>query len=304
MRDPTREGLAWVDNGLGPEPQWIRDPDLRAVERICCRHLGITDRANEEPDRLDIRVTLHHNGTFNKLYQVDSARGRFIMRVSLPVEPQSKTRCEAATLQLVRQNTDVPVPKVVAFDPSRRNEVGYEWLLMDMMPGTPVYYRWRKMSMSQKTALTARMADIQAQLLRCGTFGIGFRGIGTPGTSDGSNDGVPELGPIVSSFFFTGPRYHYPVSRGPFSSSHDWLRAQLNVILKEHTTALAEAKSEDDREYAELALRVARKLLRVLHKVFPAIVHPPERTVLWHDDLSLRNIMVDHHGAVTGIIGW
>jgi hypothetical protein len=175
---------------------------------------------------------------------------------------------------------------------------------MNRMPGIPVHYRWRKMSMSQKETLTARAADFQAQLFRCGNFGDGFRGIGTLGTGLNSDHGIPEPGPIVSSFFFSGQRYHYPIPRGPFSSSHDWLRAQLNVIVKEHTTALAEAKNELDRDYAESALRVARKLLRMLHKIFPAIVHPPERTVIWHDDFSLRNILVNESGDVTAIIGW
>lgn len=302
MRDATREGLAWDDNGLGPEPQWIRDPDIRAVERVCCRHLGIADDASDSEN--DLAVLFHADGAFNKLYRVNSIRGHFTMRVSLPVDPRNKICGEAATLQLVRQKTDIPVPDVVAFDDSRRNEIGYEWLLMDTMPGTPACYRWRKMSMAQKEALTARVAGFQAQLFRCGNFGNGFRGIGTLGAGSEPNHGVPEPGPIVSNFFFSGSRYHYPVPRGPFNSSHDWLRAQLNIIIKEHTTALADAKNDDDREYAESALRVARKLLRVLHKVFPAIVYPSERTVVWHDDLSLRNIMVDNKGGVTAVIGW
>jgi hypothetical protein len=36
--------------------------------------------------------------------------------VSLPVDPGAKTRGEVATLQLVRRKTDVPVPRVIAFD--------------------------------------------------------------------------------------------------------------------------------------------------------------------------------------------
>jgi hypothetical protein len=302
MRDTSRGGLAWDDNGLGPEPRWTRDPDIRAVERVCCRHLGIINGASGGGFEVD--VSFHADGAFNKLYGVSSHHDQFMMRVSLPVDPRNKTRGEAATLELVRRKTDIPVPAVVAFDDSRNNEVGYEWLLMNRMPGIPVHYRWRKMSMSQKETLTARAADFQAQLFRCGNFGDGFRGIGTLGTGLNSDHGIPEPGPIVSSFFFSGQRYHYPIPRGPFSSSHDWLRAQLNVIVKEHTTALAEAKNELDRDYAESALRVARKLLRMLHKIFPAIVHPPERTVIWHDDFSLRNILVNESGDVTAIIGW
>lgn len=352
MRENSREGLIWDDNGLGPEPRWTRDPDLRAVVRVCRRQLGIPDpappsdygpRSREDAehymdDRLN--VTFHRDGTFNKLYRVTTTNSpttsvslftptyrsnhsiggrsntrRFILRVSLPVDPRNKTLGEAATLDLVRQKTDIPVPRVIAFDETRNNEIGYEWLLMDCMPGVPAYYRWRKMSMREKEVLTVRVADFQAQLLRCGGFGHGFRAIGTLGTTGGDPEGsqhgaavaasaTPEPGPVVSNFFFLGQRYHYPISRGPFSCSHDWLRAQLSIIIKEHTTALGQAKNELDKEYAECALRVARNLLRMLHKIFPSVVHPPERTVLWHDDLSLRNVLVNPNGAVTGVIGW
>ncbi|KAL2262406.1 hypothetical protein VTK26DRAFT_1455 [Humicola hyalothermophila] len=304
MTDGTRDGLAWEDSGLGPEPQWTREPDIRAVARVCRRALGVAGDAPED----QFRVRLHADGAFNKLYSVQTSNGNFMMRVALPVDPGNKTRGEAATLQLLRRRTGVPVPAVVAFDDSRSNEIGYEWLLMSRIPGTPVYYHWRKMSMAQKEALTARVAELQAELFRCGNAGHGFRGIGTLGVGAESRNSVisgdAEPGPVVSGFFFTGARFHYPIPRGPFRSSHDWLRAHLNVITKEHTAALAEARNEDGREFAESSLRVARKLLRNLHKIFPAIVHPVERTVLWHNDLSLRNLMVNSHGGITGIIGW
>ncbi|EGS22083.1 uncharacterized protein CTHT_0039690 [Thermochaetoides thermophila DSM 1495] len=310
MRDHAiQEGLAWEDNGLGPEARWTRDPDIRAITRVCRRHLGIPADAAES----DFVVSFYSDGAYNKLYNVRTPNGQFVMRVALPVDPQNKTRGEAATLQLLaRKIPDVPVPQLVAFDDTRRNEIGYEWLLMSRLPGTPAYYRWRKMTMEQKEALTARIAAFHAQLLRCGSVGEGFRGIGTLGARcDDSDidtaitpDSVAEPGQVVTPFFFAGPRFHYPIRRGPFRSSHDWLRTQLNVIIKEQTAALSQAQNDDDKEYAETALRVARKLLRILHKIFPAIVNPPERTVLWHDDLTLRNILVDNQGNLTGIVGW
>lgn len=224
MKDNSREGLAWEDNGLGPEPQWTREPSIQAVKRVCRRHLGI---APDAPDG-DFAVTFLADGAFNKLYHVRTARGHFVMRVSLPVDPANKTRGEAATLQLVHRKTDIPVPTVVVFDDSRGSEIGFEWLLMTMVPGTPAHYRWRKMSMSQKETLTARVADFQAQLFRCGNFGKGFRSIGTLGTgSDADRSGLPEPGQIVSAFFFSGERCRYAVPRGPFQSSHDWYVAEL-----------------------------------------------------------------------------
>ncbi|KAL2022643.1 hypothetical protein VTK56DRAFT_4987 [Thermocarpiscus australiensis] len=232
--------------------------DIRAVQRVCRRPLAKIKDALED----DFTVFFHSDGAFSKLYRVASAYGQFIMRVSLPADPRNKTPGEAATLQLVRRETDIPVPAVVAFDDTRSNEIGFEWLLMDMMPGTPAYYHWRKMSMAQKEMLTAQVTDFQAQLLRCGNAGGGSRGIGTLGAG-------PDLDCATA--------YHLPEP---------------------------EAKTNDDKEYAESTLRVARKLLRMLHKIFPAIVNPPERTVIWHDELSLRNMMVDANGAITAVMGW
>lgn len=121
MRDDSRDGLAWDDVGLGPEPQWTRDPDIKAVARVVRRHLRIPDDAPEG----QFRVQFQADGAFNKLYYVYANNGHFIMRVSLPVDPGNKTRGEATTLQLLRRKTGIPVPAVVAFDDSRSNEVGY-----------------------------------------------------------------------------------------------------------------------------------------------------------------------------------
>ncbi|KAK3391237.1 phosphotransferase enzyme family-domain-containing protein [Podospora didyma] len=309
--DASRDGLIWDDSGGGldgvGEPRWTREPDIQQINKICRRHLRIPEEGAADND---CAVYFHTAGAYSKLYLVDTLRGRYMMRVSLPVDPHNKTRGEVTTLQLVRRKTDIPVPAVIAFDDTSKNEIGFEWILMDLMPGKPAYYRWRRMPMGQKEILTARVADFQAQLFRCGNLTEGFRSIGTLGASseDVQHDptsSTPEPGQIVSPVFFSGSHYHYTVQRGPFKSSHDWLRAYLNIIIKEHTTVLASnSGTDDDREYAEGVLRVARKLLRLLHKIFPAFVHPPERTVLWHDNLSLRNILVDDSGRITGVVDW
>jgi hypothetical protein len=59
-----------------------------------------------------------------------------MIRVTLPVDASYKTDSEVATINFVRQNTDVPVPKIFEFDDSRDNELGFERILMEMLPGT------------------------------------------------------------------------------------------------------------------------------------------------------------------------
>ncbi|KAK3947304.1 phosphotransferase enzyme family-domain-containing protein [Pseudoneurospora amorphoporcata] len=313
IRDSSRSGLFWDSTGLDIEPRWARQPDIDAIAQVVRRHLGITSPSQ-------CVVTFHSSGTYNKLYHVYSpVHGRYLMRVILPVDPHNKTRGEVATLQLVRRKTDIPVPVVVAYDDTSDNEIGFEWILMELLEGKPAHLGWRKMNMRQKERLVGMMAEFQAQLSRCGNMTeSGFRGIGTLGaTSRGESDYVdlmmPEPGPMVSPVFFTGERWYYPVSRGPFQSSHDWLRSYLNIVIKEHSATLSQSQprtpdDDTDREKRELAegvTRVARKLTRLLHKIFPQLVHPSERTVLWHgDSLSLDNLLVDENGRITGVVDW
>jgi aminoglycoside phosphotransferase (APT) family kinase protein len=76
------------------------------------------------------------------------------MRVSLPVCPRYKTEGEVATLRWVYNNTQIPVPRVISFDRSNGNEIGFEWILMEFIEGTSAHKRWRTMSMEQKIAFT------------------------------------------------------------------------------------------------------------------------------------------------------
>lgn len=296
----SQDGLEWDDSGLDLRPRWTREPSLQAIESVCRRRLGIGPGDT-------CAVSFHAAGAFNKLYLVATATP-LLMRVSLPVHPHSKTRGEVATLQWVRDNTDIPVPKVVAFQDSNADEIGFEWILMELMPGSPAHRRWRAMSMRQKVAFTSRLAEFQAQLSRCGDPDDTFRGIGTLNAdAEESADGMTKTfvpGQLISHEFFMGDHLGYDIPRGPFRSSHDWLRSELNIIIVEQRAAIEKAEDEDDREDAEEVLPPAQKLLSLLPKVFPATHDHHEVTAIWHDDLSLNNILVNDEGEITAIVDW
>ncbi|KAK1763456.1 phosphotransferase enzyme family-domain-containing protein [Phialemonium atrogriseum] len=275
MSKPRRDGLLWDDRGLNLEPRWEREPNIEAISNTKCS------------------VSFHASGSFNKLYLVKTEQqGSLLMRVSLPVDPHNETSGEVATLRWI----------LVAFDDSSDNKIGFEWILMQLMSGTSAYYRWRGMSMETKRAFVERVADMQAQLFSPGRAERGFRGIGTLKGSKACAG--PEPGQIVSPMFFWGPHFDYDVPRGPFRSSHDWLGATLSIALRERVDEIEEAEDEEDRQDAEEQLRITRRLVDLLPKIFPSIQHPAERTILWHGDLSLSNIMVDVEGKITGVIDW
>lgn len=167
VRD-SQYGLEWDNKGLYLVPAWTREPSIEAIENVCRRQLGLRPEDT-------CTVSFYAAGAFNKLYLVSNISNPLLIRVSLPVHPHLKTRGEVATLRWVRDNTEIPVPKVVAFQDDNENEIGFEWILMELMPGAPAYRRWCNMSMEQKVAFTDRLAGFQAQLSRCGNPDTAFR---------------------------------------------------------------------------------------------------------------------------------
>ncbi|KAH8664809.1 phosphotransferase enzyme family-domain-containing protein, partial [Ilyonectria robusta] len=293
------------DSGLDLEPRWETEPSIEAIRTVCLQKLDI-----HAPD--DCAIYFLAAGAFNKLYLVEiSHKQKYVMRVSLPVDPQHKTSGEVATLRWINRCTKVPVPDVIAFDDSSDNEIGFEWILMRLMPGSSAHSKWRKMSMATKKALVEQLAEYQAQLFRldCGGRAAGFRGIGTlneiPNKQESSQtDPDPVPGRIVSHTFFWGQHFDYDIPRGPFRSSHDWLDSYLRIIIQEQKDAIQRTEDEEDGEYAERILRTAERLSALLPKLFPSILNPPQQTVLWHDDLSLSNILVDDKGRITALVDW
>ncbi|KAK3305285.1 phosphotransferase enzyme family-domain-containing protein [Chaetomium strumarium] len=302
MNDQHREGLEWDDSGWDLVPRWAREPRLEAIAELCRRVLELA--AGDH-----CHVAFYAEGAFNKLYLVESRRGKSLLRVSLPVDPRHKTHGECATLHWIREMTTVPVPKVIAFDDCRDNEIGFEWILMELMPGVSAYKRWRKLSMAEKTQVVEQVAEFQSQLFRHGIEDANFQSIGTLRFGDGTSQlgpGNPKPGRLVSRFFFGGDRFNYDVPRGPFRSSHDWLGTQLGIVREEQSRILETAEDEEDRADAKAILRGAEKLAALLPKIFPQLQNNPlERTVLWHDDLSLANILIGEKDAkITAIIDW
>jgi aminoglycoside phosphotransferase len=297
MGPAERPGLLWTDRGFNTTPIWATEPSVAAIQQVCCRVLG-TSSCN---------VEFLASGAYNKVYAVTQpGKEQLIMRVTLPVDPGKKTRGEVATLRLLKEKTEIPVPQVVAYNDSSTDEIGFEWILMSCMAGQPLRRHWRKMSMEQKVALVAQVVEYQAQLFRCKVSAEPFfRGIGTLGTNETAGD---ELGPLVSQLFVTGNYFDHDVFHGPFSCGHDWLRAYLDVIIRTQEDDVANARNEDDRDDANNDLQVTKQLEELLPILFSgpdgsSQHHPWEQTVIWHDDLGLRNILVDG-GKITAIIDW
>lgn len=301
MTRGSQDVLEWEETLFNLIPHWKREPSLKEIESVCRQQLKV-------PAEHPCNVSFYEAGTFNKLYLIVCADQSSLMRVTLPVSPRYKTRGEVATLAWVREHTDIPVPKVIAFEDSNDNDIGFEWILMELMPGAPAYRKWRTMPMEQKSAIAKRVAEFQVQLSCYDAPGSLFRKIGTLNLQNGQQDNDTPTratpGRLISHEFFMGNRLKYDVPRGPFRSSYDWLSSEIRLIILEQTAALEKAEDDDDREDAEEILGPAQRLSLLLPKVFPEDQEDDVETALYHDDLGLHNILVNEQGEITAVVDW
>lgn len=282
-------------------------------------------------------------GTFNRLYSISSPAWNrvFLLRVSIPVEPFFKTESEVATLEYVRQHTTMPVPRVIAFSSSADNPLGYEWIITEMLDGVPLRTVWDRMPPASRSRLFAELAGHVKGLLslrfsmlgniyfadvasRVGTLprlcklsnGNGNSN-GTGSSSDNVDVGIAPhgkfvIGRMVSQDFFFDKRVHFPGSRGPFRTARELVDARVGVLGKRLLSL-----STDPREpyYCENDVALARydrvvgELFAQLRDLVPRLVPrqngPEDAGVLWHDDLSEHNLLVDPFTfGLRGVVDW
>ncbi|KAI1326268.1 kinase-like domain-containing protein [Xylariaceae sp. FL0255] len=264
-------GLAWIENGNLPRVELSINPTVPAVIA--------TLKAALNP-KVDYVVTFLHRGEYSKLYTVVFDNKEYVMRVSLPIWPRVKTESEVATLKWVNENSILPVPLVKAYDSSRLNPLGFEWILMSKVDGVPLSKIWHFVTQDAKERIVRQVARYVRDVFRHPFKG----GIGSLFEAPPGSDG----------------------RHGPFSQL-EWIASRLDVIswdLKQRINASFDVKF---RSTANKTLVLVHRLKQLMPKFFPGIVESdkkPLRTHLWHDNLSAENIMVDINGVLRGVIDW
>ena len=105
-------------------------------------------------------VHFHIQGAFNKLYKADTDSGTALMRVSTP------HMSEVTTIELVRQETEMPIPKIIASNESDHSDFSLEWMLVELVAGQPLRKRWKKFPMRAKENLIKQFVGYQVELCR------------------------------------------------------------------------------------------------------------------------------------------
>ncbi|KAK4150617.1 phosphotransferase enzyme family-domain-containing protein [Chaetomidium leptoderma] len=294
------------------------------------------------PDFADAEIQYFAKGTFNRLYSLThpSWKKAYIFRVSIPVEPFFKTESEIATMEYVRRHTTMPIPRVIAFSSSDNNELGYEWILMDMMPGEPLRKLWDGMPDAARVKVFAELAAHTKQLvaLRFSKFGsLYFADVadrvlprqispmnkpsnGTHALSNGTDVIDKDIGPggrfvlgrIVAQDFFFDKRVYYPGSRGPFDTTRELVDMRMELLGKRiRNLSPVEGDAwycENDRELERNKDRVYElfdQLKALVPRLVPHDNGPEDVGILWHDDLSEHNLLLDPVTfKLTAVVDW
>jgi aminoglycoside phosphotransferase (APT) family kinase protein len=324
---PPQHGLEWTYELFDVIPSWTVEPDIAVVKAIAVRHLPITTSSYE--------IRSFSAGAFNKLFllhppgDASDALESFIMRVSLPVDPYFKTASEVATLQFVRKNTSIPIPRVIAFDSSADNELGFEWILMTKLPGVTLKSLWESPELvwDSRVQLTRTLAGYMKQLTSFKFPLIGnlypskrpeFERIAWLKHLSSETRFVPltddlefAIGPVTTIPFFYGDRLGLRSNgRGAFETSSSYLTSLLHLHISSTTNRMIAANAndecdEDDISEFEDTISAYESLLSVLPIFFPPEASDAEAFSLFHDDISTNNILIDPTThRITGIVDW
>jgi aminoglycoside phosphotransferase (APT) family kinase protein len=324
--NPPQHGLEWKYELSDVIPSWTVEPDMAIAKAIAIRHLPVT------PSSFEIRF--FSAGNFNKqfllrpLSDAGAAPEAFIIRVNLPVDPYFKTASEAATLQFVRKNTSIPIPRVIAFDSSADNELGFEWILVTKLPGVALESLWESPEFvwESRVQLTKTLAEYVKQLT---SFKFPLMGSLYPSSRPEferiawlkhlssetrfvplPDDAEFAIGPVATIPFFYGDRLRLQKGRGAFETSSSYLISLLQLHISSTTNRKIAVSTNDDCDEDDIsefedAISAYESLLSVLPIFFPSETGDAETFSLFHDDISSDNILVDPTThRITGIVDW
>ncbi|KAI9699639.1 MAG: hypothetical protein M1836_002673 [Candelina mexicana] len=117
-----------------------------------------------------VNITKLAEGGFNKVFQLTMDDGyEVVARIPTPIAgpPHYTTASEVATMDFLRTELDIPVPKVFAWS-SRVNgddRVNAEYMIMEKVQGESLAAAWTSLSGTEIRDVMKQLVDIEARLL-------------------------------------------------------------------------------------------------------------------------------------------
>lgn len=297
----------WEGRGADSCPAWQRRPSQWIIERLARKMFDIQKGAM-------CKAKTFAAGGYNMLYSINTDEEddpKHLFRVSMPLIHGHKTKSEISTLMFLERSTSLPVPEVVAWNPSRRNQLKLEWMIMTRLEGRTLTDEWWSIGTEGLMQLTDELARYHAELWKwenqfsaMGSLyenepNATYHGRAFPALSNNENLSV---GPIVSTNVIADGRYPYAKLIGPYKSTRVYMQERLDferaMIVKLYQ------ENRRSQRFFESAIATIDELQSNLLM----LVEPEEdniaSTVLWHHDLHSSNLLVDEDGSITGIVDW
>ncbi|PPJ50234.1 hypothetical protein CBER1_07207 [Cercospora berteroae] len=225
------------------------------------------------------------------------------------------TASEVAVLQYVSQHTEVPVPKVLAWNSDASNAIGSEYVIMEKAPGVQLNKIWADMPDYDHFVLIKNLCALESQLAA-----IEFPAHGSLYLRESlkSNDGPVPLEPSSDpdGRFCIGPSCEraWDEAKGDLRHKGPWLNLKAfgqalvhrEISGIERTPAAQETGTHSPGSIASNSaiLRMAEEVMaRISPESLPGRFSKP---TLWHTDLHLGNIYVseEDHTKIVSIIDW
>lgn len=141
------------------------------IESIHRRDLNITfKQINEILKKYDKKIGdcisfyCENIGFNNKTYFIYTLDNKsFVLRLTKNTWPKEKIECEKELMMYVKNNTKIPVPKILCYE-SNYEIYGFGWILMEKIDGSNLQDLWKNMANKDKNDIILQIIDILKQL--------------------------------------------------------------------------------------------------------------------------------------------
>ena len=245
-----------------------------------------------------------HCGSFNILFQIQFEDGiRWMLKIpakgSQWDNPSSRfLRAEALTMEFIRKNTSIPIPRVYCFNATIHNIINCPYILLEHIEGASLSSLWfnSKDSYDELQSFRERaLKEISGAMIQLQKFTFS-----EAGSLIFNKRGRPiGIGPLksINHFAHLARRFALEEStsdmyyeKGPFNKLLDFYFAGLN---------------QEDLSQKPPRIQGQRKLLRLFIMWFvQATSKADSNFVLAHPDFNFQNILVAKDGSLQAIIDW
>jgi hypothetical protein len=207
----------------------------------------------------------------------------------------------------------LPVPKILSFSPDHRNSVEAEYIIGELPTGVPVAAVWKDWRRKDMVDFAEDLMDLERKMSSVSFAGHGCiylkkhleqrrvrahelglvlenRDSDLAGDVDHQAAELYALGPVVDSFFWDAERSAMNLSRGPWKTPLEYLKALGTNELQWAKSALPRAGNAGLTRPEPMSYT---QLLSKYLQLIPHLCPQSSRPLLSHANLSALNVFVD-----------